>query len=156
MKPNSPDQIWLGKPEYSWRADWTVNGWLFAAALLSGASDIAFRNIVTQWPVTLQIVIGLLPFVAILLWARSLAGWIRGMDELQRRITVSSVLFAVSASFFVVMLWQGLHRAGLFLALGPVGKNGASSWDITTVGHAFLMLTLFYMIGHSAFNRRYQ
>jgi hypothetical protein len=115
-----------------------------------------FRHVVRQWPAALQILIGLLPFMAILLWTRSLAGWIRGMDELQRRITVSAVLFAVSASFFVVMLWQGLHRAGLFLALGPTGKNGAASWDISTVGHVFLMLTFFYMIGHSTFNRRYQ
>jgi hypothetical protein len=156
MRPNSPDQIWLGKPEYSWRADWTVNGWLFAAALLSGAGDIAFPHIIRQWPVVLQTLVALLPFVAILLWVRSLSGWIRGMDELHRRITLSAVLFAVSASFFVVMLWQGLHRAGLFQAIGPLGKNGAASWDITTVGHVFLILTFFYMFGHSTFNRRYQ
>src|SRR5688572_18030222 len=33
-KLNLPAEIVLGNKEYSWRIDWSVNGWLFAATLV--------------------------------------------------------------------------------------------------------------------------
>jgi len=155
-KPNHPDEIWLGKEVYSLRADWKVNGWLFIAALVSCASDILFPVQLQQWPVVLRAVVALIPFLAILLWARSLARWIRGMDELHRRITKSAVLFTVSASFFVVMLWHRITKAGVFQALFPGRGNPDASWDIGSVGHVFLLMTFFYFLGWRIFNRRYQ
>ena len=74
------------------------------------------------------------------------------MDEMHRRITLASVLFAVGATFFFVMFWHRLDKAGFFEAMIP----GRASWDIGTVGHAFLLLTLFYFVGHTLFNRRYK
>lgn len=156
MNPNTPDQIWLGSKEYTWRTDWTVNGWLMIAALLSGASDIMFPGIVKEWPVAVQSLVAVLPFLALLLWARGLTQWIKGMDELHRRITASAVLFAVSATFFVIMLWHRLDVAGLFDAIFPAASGTRGSWDIGTIGHAALLLTLFYMAGHPRFSRRYQ
>ena len=50
-KPNIPDEIWLGKKEYSWRVDWKVNGWLLVAALISCASDFLFAHQIKQWPI---------------------------------------------------------------------------------------------------------
>ena len=149
-KPNVPDEIWLGKAEYSAWKDLKVNGWLMAAALISGASDIVFRSAVRQWPVYWQVTVALLPFVALLLWVRSLLGWVRGMDELHQRITLSAILFSTGASFFVVMLWQRLVSAGALSA------GAAASWDIGTLAHVFLLMTLFYVIGHRIFNRRYE
>jgi hypothetical protein len=98
-KPNIPGEIFLGEKEYSWRADWKVNGWLFVATLISCFSDIIFHHAVWQWPLGYRVCIVLAQFLAILLWARSLTRWIRGMDELHRRITTSAVLFAISATF---------------------------------------------------------
>jgi hypothetical protein len=149
-KPNLPDEIWLGREAYSAWKDLRVNGWLMAAALISGASDIVFRGAVQQWPVPWQAIVAVIPFLAILLWARNLARWIRGMDELHRRITVSAVLFATGASFFVVMLWHRLVSAGAFPA------QARASWDIGTLAHVFLLLTFFYFVGHRIFNRRYE
>jgi hypothetical protein len=155
-KPNVPDEIWLGKKEYSWRMDQKVNGWLFVAALISCASDILFLDQIKQWHVAWRTIIALAPFLAILLWARSLARWISGMDELHRRITLAAILFAASATFFFVMLWHRLDDAGVFAAIFPAGKNPNASWDIGTVGHIFLLLTFFYFLGYRIFNRRYQ
>jgi hypothetical protein len=149
-KPNVPDEIWLGKKEYSAWKDLKVNGWLMAAALISGASDIVFRSAVRQWPVYWQVIVALLPFVAVLLWVRSLLAWVRGMDELHQRITLSAILFSTGASFFVVMLWQRLVSAG------ALSSGAAASWDIDTLAHVFLLMTLFYVIGHRIFNRRYE
>lgn len=154
--PNLPDEIWLGRKEYSLRSDVKVNGWLFVATTLSCASDIMFPHLVSQWPVAVRTLVALIPFLAILLWARNLARWIRGMDELHRRITLAAVLFTVSATFFFVLLWHRLDRAGAFQAIFPAGGGRDISWDIATVGHVFLLLTLFYVAGFRIFNRRYQ
>ena len=154
---NTPEQIWFGKKGYSWIRDLKVNGWLFAAALISSAGDLIFRDQVGQWPMAARVMIAMAPFAAILLWARSLAQWIGSMDELHRRIMMASVLFAVSATFFVVMVWQRLVQTGLFQnMLAPAGTHPEGSWDIGTVGHVFLLLTFFYFVGYRIFNRRYE
>lgn len=151
-KPNVPGEIFLGDKDYSIRMDWKVSGWLFLATVISAFSDILFPQTVSQWPLVWRVTIVLAQFGAIALWARNLANWIRGMDEMHRRITLAAVLFAVSATFFFVMLWHRLDKAGLFEALAP----GRASWDIGSIGHAFLLLTLFYFIGHTRFNRRFK
>jgi hypothetical protein len=151
-KLNLPDEIWPGREGYSLWKDLQVNGWLMVAALVSGATDIVFRSAVRAWPVGWQVVIALVPFVAILLWARSLLGWVRGMDELHQRITLSTVLFSTGASFFVVMLWNRLVSAGVF---GMLAAKEGASWDIGTVAHVFLLLLFFYILGSRIFNRRY-
>lgn len=154
-KPNVPGEIFLGDAEYSWRAEWKVTGWLSVATIISGLADVMFPHVVRQWPLAGRIAVPLAEFAAILLWARGLNRWIRGMDELHRRITSASVLFAVSATFFVLMLWHRLDSAGLFNAVFGQPRGGGS-WDICTVAHGFLLLTLFYFAGHKIFNRRYQ
>jgi len=53
------------------------------------------------------------------------------------------------------MLWHRLDAAGLFEAIFPT-PNAGGSWDICTVGHGFLLLTLFYFAGFSKFNRHYK
>jgi hypothetical protein len=155
-KPNVPGEIFLGTQEYSWRMDWTVNGWLIMATLISAFCDIMFPSMVAAWPLAWRVMLVLAQFSAIALWARSLTRWIRGMDEMHRRITVAAVLFAISATFFVIMLWHRLEAAGLFQALFPSPARPHASWDIATVAHGFLLLTLFYFLGHRLFNRRYQ
>jgi hypothetical protein len=149
-KPNLPDEIWLGKKDYSLWTDWKVNGWLFVATIISGASDILFPRTIAQWPLPWRVIIAIIPFLAIALWARNLVRWIAGMDELHRRITLEAVLFATSAAFFFVTLWHRLVVAGVF----PT-KPGAS-WDITTIAHVFLLITVFYFLGYHLCNRRYQ
>jgi hypothetical protein len=154
-KPHVPDEICLGKKEYSLRTDWKVNGWLFAATIVSATSDILFPHQVRQWNIGLRTVVALIPFVAIPLWVRSLTHWIGGMDELHRRITGAAILFSTAATFFFILLWHRLERAGMFQALFP-GASPEGSWDIATAGHSFLLLTLFYFAGYSIFNRRYK
>jgi len=154
-KPNNPDEIWLGKAEYSMWTDWKVNGWLFAATIFSGLCDIVFQRQVKQWDVALRAAAAVLPFVAVFLWMRTLARWIRGMDELHRRITMEAVLFTTSATFFFVMVWHRLERAGVFQAIIPGGNAGAT-WDIGTIGHVFLLMTFFYFLGYRLSSRRYE
>jgi hypothetical protein len=110
---------------------------------------------VRQWPLAWQVVIVLAQFFAILLWMRDFTRWISGMDEMHRRITTSTILFAAGATFFFLMLWHQLDRAGLFDAIFLKPKAGGS-WDICTVGHGFILMVFFYHLGHFIFNRRYK
>jgi hypothetical protein len=155
-KPNTPEQIWLGKKGYSWIRDLKVNGWLFVAVVISLVGDFVFSAQVRQWPMAARVMIAMAPFAAILLWARSLAQWIGSMDELHRRIMMASLLFAVSATFFVDMVWHRLVQTGLFQnVLAPAATHPEESWDIDTMGHVFLLTFLFY-IGYRIFNRCYE
>ena len=147
-KPNHPDEIWLGKEDYSAWTDWRVNGWLLVAALISGASDILLPHVVSQWSWPVRAIIAVVPFVAILLWVRSLKHWIGGMDELHRRIMAAATLISLGGTFFVVILWHRLNMAGVF----PAGGN----WDIATVGHSFLLMTFFYFLGFHLSNRHFR
>ncbi len=153
-KPNLPNEIFWGK-EYSWRMDNKVNGWLALAAIISSFADIIFAHAVSQWPLAARVGIVLAEFLALALWARSMTRWIRGMDEMHRRITTSVVLSSVGATFFFMLLWHCLNRVGLFDALFGQPKSGGS-WDIGTVCHGFLLLVLFYGIAQAMFNRRYK
>src|ERR1043165_1115046 len=115
-KPNVPGEIFLGNADYTWRMDWEVNGWLFVATIISALADIMFPHVVRQWPVEARIGIVFAEFLAIALWTGSLARWIRGMDEMHRRITVAAVLCSIGATFFCLMLWHRLEQGGLFNA----------------------------------------
>ena len=155
-KPNLPDAIWLGKKDYSAWTDFKVNGWLFVATLISGLSDILFPHVVREWPIGVRTLVTIVPFIALLFWMQSLGRWIRGMDELHRRVTVAAVLFTVSTTFFLVVLWHRLETAGVFQAIFPSSNRSTASWDIATVGHIFLLMTFCYFLGYRIFNRRYQ
>src|ERR1039457_3467529 len=153
-KPNIPNEIYWGK-EYSLRMDQKVNGWLIVATLISAFSEVMFPFVVEQWLLGWRVCIVLAEFIAIALWARALTRWIHGMDEMHRRITTSVILSAVSATFFFMMLWHRLDRAGLFNAILGEPKTGGS-WDICAVGHGFLLLVFFYGIAQTIVNRRYK
>jgi hypothetical protein len=153
-KPNLPNEIFWGK-EYSWRKDCEVNSWLGIAATISGFADIIFAPLVKQWPLEARVGIVLAEFICLALWARSVTHWIRGMDEMHRRITTSVMLAAIGSTFFFLMLWHCLNRVGLFDVIFAKPKPGAS-WDICTICHGFLLLVLFYGIAQTIFNRRYK
>ncbi|MDB6125349.1 MAG: hypothetical protein JWQ71_4342 [Pedosphaera sp.] len=154
-KLNVPDEIWLGKKDYSFRTDFTVNRWMFVALVLSALSDVFFPHQISQWPATLRAVVALAPFLAILFWIRSVRRWIGGMDELHRRITVAACLFATIATFFAVTAWQTLDKTGVWQSIYQIthlhlGLNPADLWLILS------QVTFFYFLGYAHFNRRYQ
>lgn len=149
-KPNIPDEIDVRKGDYSFRADMKVNGWMFVALIISSASDVFFPDQIRACQLAWRVIIAVTPFLFILLWVRGLMRWTRGMDELHRRITLSVIVFAVSATFFVVALWHVLAKAGIW----RTGFLGI--FDPTSVWVILSLMTAFYFHGYRIFNRRYQ
>jgi len=144
-KPNTPEELVTWK-YYSFRTDMKVNGWCWVAILASFVNEVFLLPHHKDWPVVMRAVIALVPLVAGLLWVRSVAQWIRGMDELHRNITLAACLFAAIATLFVVMALHLLVVAGVFSA-----NLQASS------GYVILYLAAcFYGLGHFLFNRRYK
>lgn len=157
-KPNLPDKLDLlsGSKDYSLRTDWEVNGWLYAAVIISGASDVFFQEQIRAWPIAWRTMIALIPFLALLLWMRRFVRWIRGMDELHRRITLAACFFATAATLFVATAWHRLDQEGVFQALFPLKLKPGAGWEIGGVWLILGLMTGFYILGGKIFNRRYQ
>jgi hypothetical protein len=99
-----------------------------------------------DWPTALRAVVALVPLIASLLWVRSVMHWMRGMDELKRRITTAASVFASVTTLFVIAAWHLLVVAGFI----PVRFQ-------VTAGFVIIWLVVcFYLLGRGIFNRRYQ
>lgn len=152
-KPNVPGEAVIGDREFSLRKSWSVNVWLCVAALTSALCDVVYSPVVRQWPMALRLAIVAVEFGAVLLWVRRLAFWIRGMDEMHRRLTLTTFLFSVSATLLFFLLWFRLEVGGFFEAI--LGQR--LGWGMGTVSFGILMHSIFYGLGHCLiFNRRYQ
>ena len=154
-KPNNPDELILIDRQFSLRTAWKVCRWLFLAMAVSVLCDWIFPKEIKQWPFSWRIAVVLAEFVPILFWSRSVAKWIHGMDELQRRIAQASFLFAVSATLFFMLLWTRLDAASFFRTIfGPPFMN--NTWGILSVADAYVLLSGFYGFGYLFFKRRYK
>jgi hypothetical protein len=90
-KPNLPEEIMFG-PSYSLRANLKANTWAFVAMILSWAGDLLLSQ-PRDWSVAQRAIIALVPLLIGLLWVRSFARWVRGMDEMHRWLSVEACLF---------------------------------------------------------------
>jgi hypothetical protein len=144
-KPNIPEELAPGK-HYSFRSELKVNGWCWVAVLMSFAGECWLLPHHKDWPVAWRAVIALTPLVASLLWVRSVAVWIRGMDELHRRITVAACLFATIATLFVVAALHFLVVAGVLSARFQASAGFVVIW----------LVVCFYILGQAIFTRRYK
>lgn len=141
-----PEAVEPGTGHYSFRTDLRVNGWSWAAVLTSFAGEVFLLPRHPEWPTAVRAVIALVPLVASLLWVRSIMQWMRGMDELQRRITMAATVFAVVTTLFVVAGWHLMVIAGVFPGRFQLTAGFVIIW----------LVVCLYLLGRRLFNRRYQ
>jgi multisubunit Na+/H+ antiporter MnhF subunit len=184
-KTNIPENL-LPSKNYSFWTDMKVNGWMIAAVLTAFVSDMLLHSNVPRyfhlhekdwpvvfgllhphsedWPVMMRVIIELAPVLLSLLWARSVARWIRSMDELHRLITLEACLFAVIGTLLVITVWHRLSQAGILEAIFQPPSPPLERWDFRQLAHLDInqfvltigLLSLFYLLGHSILNRRYK
>jgi hypothetical protein len=149
--PTLPDEVDPRKTEFSFRAQWKVNHWAYAAILFSLAGDVLARcnPDFANWPAGVRLSIALGPILPALLWLRSFRCWLRGMDELDRRITLQVCLFSVSATFYLDLALQPLRRWGVVQS-----EWGLPDWH--SLWFQSVVLSCLYLIGARIFNRRYR
>jgi hypothetical protein len=153
--PSLPDELIMFDRQFSCRTAWQVARWWFAAFILSAVFDVIFPGLKSQWPEGARVALVFGEFLALILFCFDAAQWIRGMDELQRRITLELLLFSVSASFCFFLAWLCLEQEGFFSAV--FGKPFWNhTWGISSVAHACVLLGGFYGVGFLIFKRRYK
>ena len=153
-KPNLPEELFFGK-SYSFQANLKVNGWAFVAMLVSFAGDMLLHRY-QDWPVALRSIIVLAPLLPALLWVRSVAQWIRGMDELHRRVSLEACLFAAVWTLFIVTGWHVLDAAGVFQAACFQAPRVHLASHFRSCSFPITLVMGFYFLGHVIFIRRYQ
>lgn len=144
-KPAIPQEIEPGSAHYSLRAEIKVNGWSWVAVLTSFAGEVLLLPKHPEWPTALRTAVALIPLVASLLRVRSLMRWVRGMDELQRRITTAASLFATATTLVVIGALHPLTVAGVFPQRFQATAGFVVIW----------LVVCFYLLGRGIFSRRY-
>ena len=192
-KPNVPEElITFSFKKYSFWTDMRVNRWLLVAMLIACANIMLLHSnmprilhlhekdwpVLTEllhphaenWPIVIRLIIEVIPFLVSLLWIRDVARWIRGMDELHRRLMLETCLFAVIGTLFFVTLWGHLQNTGILKAIfnPPTASLDSvpwvSRWDYRRLAYldfGYLPLTaavllVFHVLGYFIFNRRYK
>jgi hypothetical protein len=154
-KPNIPDEVMLYWKNYSFWADMKVNGWLIVAALTAGVGDI-WLPYNKDCPFMLRVIIALAPLPASLFWVRDVARWIRGMDELHRRITLGACLFATTCTLFVIAAWQRFKQEVIMGAIFQPSRLHFENIAFTEYELTLGLVFVFYLLGRAIFNRRYK
>jgi len=131
---------------YSFQADMKLNVWAFVAVALAFWSRILLKHH-PEWNDPLRAAVALSPLLPSLLYVRSVAKWIRGMDELQRRIQLEACLFATVGAIFVVTAFDLLKAHGIQIPRLHAGLG----WEGT-----FACVVVFYFLGSVIINRRYK
>ena len=183
-KPNDPEVLLAFKKNSQWadaKVFTKVNCWLFICLATGAANGLLFHTIVPPldgvlredfltWPAGIRIIIESVPLLAGLLWARSMARFICGMDELHRRITIEAWLIAALATLVFLSIWPMLDAAGISASVyWATHFHG----EFTGKPHIFLSLWLlldkppsifvtlcllnaFYILGYFILIRRYK
>jgi len=152
---NVPEEIGLGK-QYSWRASLKAGGGWMMLAFLTDLPGIYLIEQHKDWPLLVRTLIAMMPLMASLLYVRSTARWIRGMDELHCRIALESFLFAAVAYLFISSAWFLLEKAGVWNAIVQTTGLHLERMPFSTCTLILCLTYVLFGVGHSIINRRYQ
>ena len=150
-KPNLPEEV-----PYSWRGSLKAGGgWMMLAFLtdLPGNYLLAHHK---DWPLALRIVVALIPLMASLLYVRSIVRWVRGMDELHRRVVLEAFLFSTVAYLGLAAAWFLLNHAGVWEAIAHATGLHLEEMPFSNCTLIICLTYILYGIGYSFLNRRYQ
>lgn len=158
-KPNDPEKL-FSPSKYSLWADLRVNGWLLFAIVMGLANDLFFHHSMREnfrdWPVGLLAMIEIVPLLAVLIWARSMARWIRSMDELHRSIALEAWLFAACSTLVFLSLWPLLDRSGISAVVLKMTNFHLEALDKPNLPLTLCLLCGFYIVGHIISSRPYK
>jgi hypothetical protein len=154
-RPNVPEEIGWGR-QYSWRASLKAGGGWMMLAFATDLPGIYLIGRHKDWPVVARAMIALIPLMATFLYVRSAARWVRGMDELHRRIALESFLFATVAYLFLSGAWFLLDRAGVWDACARTTGLHLERVPFSNCTFIICLTYVFFGVGYSIFNRRYQ
>lgn len=145
-QPNSFESVQPCSGSYSFRKDLSVNAWFGVATLVYLVGRLLLRAH-PEWSPGWRAAITLAPLLPGLLHVRAWVCFVRGMDELQRRIQLQAWLAATGGTLFVTAVVNTLNASGVTWKRLPHGID---------LGSAFLLTFFLWMVGWIVANRRYQ
>ncbi|HEX2862308.1 MAG TPA: hypothetical protein VHN79_11740 [Lacunisphaera sp.] len=145
-KPNLMEAVDPGSGQYSFKTDLRLNAWLG----LAGAVYLITQALLSRhpgWDPALRGLLVLTPLAPGLLYVRSWVRFIRGLDELQRRIQLEAFLFSALSTVILSAVIGSLNAQGV-----PTGlfKHGLG------LGAAFMALLFFWSVGWGIAKCRYK
>ena len=144
--PNLMESVLPCSGQYSLKRDLQLNAWLAVAAVVY-TIDLYLLKQHPEWSPLMRGLVELTPMIPGLLYLRACLRFIRGMDELQRRIQFEAWLFAFLGTLLIGTVINILNANGV--ALGDL-KHGLSLWGTGTL--AFVL----WLVGKGLADRRYQ
>lgn len=141
-----PEAVRPGR-HYSFRSDVKLNAWAFVAVAVAALARWLLQHH-QDWGRLLQAAIALTPLVPSLLYVQSIARWIGGMDELQRRIQLQACLLATTGTVFITTALSLLSSVSV---LQSQNLRHGLGWEGT-----FGVTILFYVLANIVVNRRYR
>lgn len=145
-KPNTFESLEPFSRQYSLRTDLKLNAWLLVAMVVGGVAGYLLRGH-AEWSGPVRASLALAPVVPGLLYVWHCARFVRGMDELQRRIQLESALFAVFGTLLIGIVINVLNANGVAVPGLPHGLE---------LGSAFFLLFFLWLVGIGLNNCRYQ
>lgn len=145
-KPNTIETVIPHSGVYSLKYDLKLNAWL-GVAMATYLVGLALARHNPEWSAGLRAALALAPLVPVALYIRSWMRFIRGMDELQRRIQVGAWLFALVGTVFLETAVNVLVQTGV-----PLGGLGHG----LGMAEAFLVALFLWAVGTAVACRRFK
>jgi hypothetical protein len=144
-KPNVFESVMPCSGEYSWKRDLRLNAWLLVATVFYLAQLFLLRRN-PEWTPLVRGMVALSPLIPALLYVRSWVRFIRGLDELQRRVQLEAHVFAAWGTIVVGVVVSTLNQHGVVNIL-PHGLS---------FGSVLMIQFPLWLIGIGMANRRYK
>ena len=145
-KPNTIESLLPTSGQYSLSQDLRLNGWLLVATAVY-LVEVYLERRNPEWSPLVRGLAALVPALPGLLYVRSWVRFVRGMDELQRRIQVEAFLFAALATLGLGAVINTL--AAREVPLGPLQ-------DGLTLGWIYMLLIVLWTVRTVTIRARYQ
>lgn len=145
-KPNTLESVTPLSGQYSCKKDLRLNAWLVVAGSLHLITLVLLRHYPSWSPLTRGLV-ALTPLLPGLLYVRDCLRFVRGMDELQRRIQVESWMLAALGTLIVAAVINTLNAHGVSLGAVPHGLG---------LGGMFFVMFALWLVGLGIANCRYK
>lgn len=145
-KPNLMESVEPHSGQYSFKTDLRLNAWLgVATAVYLAVFTLSQRH--PEWSPLVRGLLALTPLIPGMLYVRSWVRFIRGLDEMQRRIQLEAFLFAAMGTVIVGTVINILNAHAVPLGTLTHGLG---------FGGALVSMLLFWSVGWACAKCRYQ
>ncbi len=144
--PNTLESVSPLSGHYSLKRDLRLNAWFMVAAAVAGAIAFLLKRH-PEWSPLSRALLTLAPLIPGMLYVRDCMLFIRGMDELQRRIQMEAWLFAAMGTLILGTTVNTLSANGVSL--------GRLEHGFSLVGTFALTFSL-WLVGTAIANCRYK